>query len=152
MEVAGNERPAPAIWSQQLTPTGTALAAGPPSVLLTPSEPWQGGIVEGPDMAVSGGQYRLFYSANSWTTSDYAIGVANCSGPVGPCTEPSNTPLVTSQAGFSGPGGPSTFTDAQGTLWLAFHAWLPGAIGYPNSRLLFLRQVTVTAGGAAIGP
>jgi beta-xylosidase len=90
----------PAIWSQQLTPTGTALAAGPPSVFLTPSQPWQGGIVEGPDMAVSGGQYRHFYSANSWTTSDYAIGVANCSGPVGPCTEPSNTPLVTSQAGF----------------------------------------------------
>jgi hypothetical protein len=36
------------------------------------------------------------YSANSWTTSDYALGVANCSGPVGPCTEPSDTPLVKS--------------------------------------------------------
>jgi hypothetical protein len=38
----------------------------------------------------------------------------------------------------------------QGTLWLAFHAWLAGAVGYPNSRLLFLRPVTITAGGAAL--
>jgi beta-xylosidase len=142
----------PAIWSQQLTPDGTALAAGAPSVLLTPSQPWQDGVVEGPDMAVSGGQYRLFYSANSWKTSAYAIGEADCSGPSGPCTESSDQPLLTSQSAFIGPGGPATFTDAQGTLWMAFHAWLPGAIGFPNSRLLFLRPVTVTAVGAAIGP
>ncbi len=55
-----------------------------------------------------------------------AIGVANRTGPSGPCAESSDQPLLTSQAGFSGPGGPATFTDVQGTLWLAFHAWLAG--------------------------
>ncbi len=103
-------------------------------------------------MAVSGGQYRLFYSASSWRTAGYSIGVASCPGPSGPCTESSDRRLLTSEGAFSGPEGPATFTDANGSLWLAFHAWLPGAVGFPNSRLLFLRPVTVTAGGAAISP
>jgi hypothetical protein len=139
------------LWSQQLKPDGTGLVPGPPASLLTPTQPWQGGIVEGPNMLVSGGQYRLLYSANSWRTSAYAIGVADCTGPSGPCADVGQ-PLLTSQSRFSGPGGPATFTDTKGSLWLAFHGWQPGAIGYPHSRLLFLRPVTLTATGAAIGP
>ena len=55
---------------------------------------------------VSGGQYRLFYSANS-ANGRYAVGVANCNGPSGPCTDASTGPLLTSDAAVSGPGGPS---------------------------------------------
>jgi hypothetical protein len=136
----------PTLWSQQLTADGTALVPGPPSALLAPSQGWQGGIVEGPDMVVAGGQHLLFYSANNWKTGNYAIGVASCAGPVGPCAETSNHPLLGSQQGFSGPGGPSVFTDAQGTMRMAFHAWLPGKVGFPNSRVLFLRPITLSAG------
>lgn len=142
----------PALWSQQLSPDGTVPVDGTSATLLEPSQAWQGGVVEGPDMVVSGGRYRLFYSANSWRTSGYAIGVAECSGPSGPCTQAGDGPVLASDAGFSGPGGPTLFTDVQGTLWMGFHAWLPGAVGFPNSRLLFLRQVTITSGGAQIGP
>jgi len=142
----------PALWAQQLTPDGTALVPGPASELLTPSQAWQGGIVEGPDMVLSGGQYLLFYSANAWQTADYAIGVATCAGPLGPCTQAAGPPLLASQAGLSGPGGPSVFTDDTGSLWLAFHAWLPGRVGPPNSRDLFLRRITVTAGAVSLTP
>jgi hypothetical protein len=38
------------------------------------------------------------------------------------------------------------FTDKQGQLQMAFQAWLPGAVGYPHPRLLFIRQVDVTDG------
>jgi len=141
----------PTIWSQPLTANGTALAAGSPSALLTPGQGWQGGVVEGPDMVVSGSQYLLFYSANNWQTAGYAIGVADCSGPLGPCTEPTSQPLLASDQSMSGPGGPSVFADAQGNLWLAFDAWLPGKVGYPNSRPLFLRRITVTAGAVQVG-
>jgi beta-xylosidase len=141
----------PTLWAQQLTSDGTALAPGSPSALLTPSQSWQGGIVEGPDMFVSGGQYLLFYSANNWQTAAYAIGVANCTGPLGPCTESSNQPLLASQQTISGPGGPSVFTDDQGNLWMAFHAWLPGQVGYPNSRPLFLRRITISKGAVQVG-
>ena len=129
-----------------MTPSGTGLAAGTPTALLTPTQSWQGGVVEGPDMLVSGGQYQLFYAGNNWQTSAYAIGVATCSGPLGPCTDDSNQPLVASDSTMSGPGGPSVFTDTQGNLWIAFAAWLPGEVGSPNSRPLFLRRVTESGG------
>jgi beta-xylosidase len=145
-----NGQPA-TLWSQQLTPDGTALVPGQPSALLTPSLAWQGGVLEGPSMVASGGQVVLFYSANNWTTTDYAVGFADCAGPLGPCTEGSPQPLLATQPDFSGPGGPSVFADAQGSLWLAFHAWLPGKVGFPNSRVLFLRPVTINAGVPQIG-
>jgi hypothetical protein len=47
---------------------------------------------------------------------------------------------------MAGPGGPSLFSDQDGNLWVAFHAYLSTAVGYPNSRLLYLRQVTFSAG------
>jgi len=102
-------------------------------------------VIEGPFVLPWSGRYYLFYSANNWNSSNYAIGVAICQGPTGPCSKPLDHSIVVSQgAAMSGPGGPSLFTDTRGKLWIAFHAWLPSAVGYPNSRLLFLRQVTFT--------
>lgn len=140
------------LWSQQLTADATSLVAGTPSALLRPSRGWQHGTIEGPDMIAWGGQYLLFYSGSDWKTASYAIGYAICAGPLGPCTDQSSQPLAGSQAAFSGPGGPSLFADSGGTLWLAFHAWLPGSVGYPDSRPLYLRQVTISGGVPAIGP
>jgi beta-xylosidase len=147
---AGNQPPT--LWSQQLSPDGTTLVAGEATPLLTPSQGWQGGVVEGPSLVTTGGQYLLFYSANNWQTARYAIGVARCSGPLGPCAETSDRPLLASQPTFSGPGGPSVFTDVHGQLQMAFHAWLPGKVGYPNSRLLFIRPLTATGGVPSVGP
>ncbi len=138
------------LWSQQLAPDGTSMV-GAPASLLTPNQSWQGGTIEGPDMVLSGGQYVLLYSANIWQTADYAIGAARCAGPLGPCSQPAGPPLLASQSGLSGPGGPSVFADSQGTLWLAFHAWLPGKVGPPNSRDLFIRRLTITAGVPQVG-
>jgi hypothetical protein len=132
----------PTIWSQQLTADGTAVVGPGPAALLHPSQRWEGGVVEGPSVLLWSGRYYLFYSANNWDSADYAIGVALCQGPAGPCSKLFDHSFVSSQGTMSGPGGPSLFTDTQGGLWIAFHAWLPSAIGYPHSRLLFLRQVT----------
>jgi len=135
----------PAIWSQQLTADGTALAGQSPRILVQPTQSWEGGIVEGPFVVPWSGRYYVFYSANNWNSPDYAIGVAICQGPTGPCSKLLDHALVASQGAFSGPGGPSLFTDSQGELWIAFHGWLPTAVGYPNSRFLFLRPVTFDA-------
>ena len=140
------------IWSQRLSADGTALMGTGPTALMTPSQPWEGGVVEGPFVVPWAGQYYLFYSANDWRTAAYGIGVAVCSGPTGPCTKPLAGPLLGSQPNLSGPGGPSLFTDGQGGLWMAFHAWLPGAVDYPHNRLLFLRQVTFSGGLPAVQP
>jgi hypothetical protein len=143
-EASGGQRPT--IWSRQLSPSGTALAGGAPSALMRPTQSWQGGVVEGPSMLLWAGKYYLFYSANNWNSAHYAIGVAVCQGPTGPCSEPSPGPILGAQPAFVSPGGPSLFTDAQGQLWMAFHAYLPSAVGFPHSRLLFLRKVTFAQG------
>lgn len=142
----GSGQPA-TIWAQPLASSGTSMTPGSTaSVLLQPSESWEGTVVEAPDMWVDSGTYYLFYSGNKWNSSSYAEGVAICNGPLGPCYKPLDRPIYASQADLVSPGGASVFTDAQGDPWIAFHAYLPGAVGYPNARLLFLRRITFSGG------
>jgi hypothetical protein len=131
------------IWSQPLVPSGTSFVPGSnPTSLLVPDQPWEAGTVEAPDLVTTGGGYYLFYSGNDWNGGNYAVGVATCRGPLGPCSDASPNPILSSRSGIAGPGGESVFADAAGNFWIAFHAWLPGAVGFPNSRDLYLRRLT----------
>lgn len=134
------------IWSRPLNHDGTGVGLRPARPLLAPGQRWEDGVVEAPAMALVGGTYWLLYSGNDWNTASYAIGVARCAGPLGPCAKVRTTPMLRSQPGMSGPGSPALFTDAAGHLDMAFAAWLPGAVGYPHARLLFVRQVMVAGG------
>ena len=140
------------LWSQPLDPTGTAVAPGTaPTALLTPTQPWEAGVVEAPDLVLSGGRYLLFYSGNQWGTAAYGVGVAVCAGPAGPCTEPVPGPVLSAGPAFAGPGGESVFTDAEGATWIAFHAWIPGSVGYPNSRDLYVRRLDLSGPVPVVG-
>ncbi len=140
------------LWSQQLDPTGLAFAPGStPTTLLTPDRDWERGTVEAPDLVAAGGRYFLFYSGNDWNSATYAVGVATCAGPLGPCGDASPVPILSSGAGVAGPGGESVFTDTSGHFWIAFHAWVPGAVGFPNSRDLYLRQLDLSGAVPAVG-
>jgi len=143
----GGGQPA-TLWSEPLSADGTALVGQAPTRLLQPDERWQGGVVEAPDLVLHGGHYLLFYSGNDWNSANYAIGMAACRGPLGPCGDTSAQPLLATGQAFAGPGGEDVFTDQSGVSWLAFHAWVPGAVGYPHSRALYLRQLTFTAEGS----
>ena len=148
----GGGQPA-TIWAQALNGTGRAMAAGSsPVALLFPSQSWEGSVVEGPFMWSQAGAYYLFYSGNEWDTASYAEGVAACQGPLGPCTKVLSHPLYGSQPNLVGPGGASVFGDSRGNVWIAFHGWLPGAVGYPNARLLFLRMLTFVGGVPQVQP
>jgi beta-xylosidase len=132
------------IWSQPLVPSGTAFVpATNPTSLLAPDQPWEAGTVEAPDLVTTGGgHYYLFYSGNDWNSANYAVGVAACAGPLGPCNDASPNPILSAGSGLGGPGGESVFADSGGNFWMAFHAWVPGAVGFPNSRDLYLRRLT----------
>jgi hypothetical protein len=131
------------IWSQQLDPSGTSFVPGSnPTSLLVPDQPWEAGTVEAPNLITTGGRYYLFYSGNNWNSSSYAVGVAMCTGPLGPCSDASPHPILSSGPEVAGPGGESVFADTAGNFWIAFHAWVPGAVGFPNSRDLYLRRLT----------
>ena len=79
-----------------------------------------------------GSRWLLFYSANEWNTADYATGVAFCDSPVGPCTKSPHNPVLRSEGSILGPGAPSAFVDAGGSLRLAHHYWRAPHVGYPS--------------------
>ncbi len=151
--VGGDGQPA-TIWSEQLDPAGTGFAGGPgsaPTELIEADQPWEGGVVEAPDLVVDAGRYYLLYSGNNWDSADYGVGVATCTGPLGPCTKPQSAPILDSGPGMAGPGGESVFTDSSGATWIAFDAYAPGAVGYPNSRDLYLRPLNLSGAVPVVG-
>ena len=140
------------IWSEPLNPTGTAVAAGTtPTLLLVPDQPWEAGTVEAPDLVAADGHDLLFFSGNNWDSAGYAVGVASCTGPLGPCADLTRSPILSSGPGVAGPGGESIFTDTSGASWIAFHAWVPGAVGFPNSRCLYLRRIDLSGPVPVVG-
>jgi beta-xylosidase len=147
----GHGHPA-TIWSAPLDAAGTGFAASAPTELLSADLPWEAGVIEAPDLVLAGGRYLLFYSGNQWDSANYAVGVAVCRGPLGPCSDLSSQPILTSGPDMAGPGGEDVFTDADGNPWIAFHAWVPGAVGYPNSRALYLRQLNLSGAIPAVAP
>jgi beta-xylosidase len=141
----------PRIWSQRLTGDWTFLS-GTPTALLTVSQPWEGKVVEAPDMFQSGADYYLVYSGNNWDSSSYALGYAVCRSAVGPCRKPQNGPLLATHQNQAGPGSATVFQDVLGHLHVAYHAWTPGRVGYPGgARSLRLASLTVADGRLSIG-
>ncbi len=106
------------IYAQRLSSDGLSLV-GPSTVILTADQPWEGRIVEAPQMVLWNSRFWLFYSGNWFNEPSYAIGVAECAGPAGPCTKPSAQPFLASNAQGQGPGESSLFSDQNG-LWIVY--------------------------------
>ena len=96
------------IYSQELSADGRDLI-GQPAKILGPSQPWEGTIVEAPDMVEAWGTYWLFFSANWYYSTSYGIGVAACETPFGPCSDVSPKPFIGSNRQGLGPGEESVF-------------------------------------------
>lgn len=122
------------IWSRRLNRTATAFAPRSiPRNLLTTAQSWEGNVVENPSMVRYDGKIYLLYSANRYSTADYAIGYAVCRGPAGPCRRRAPGPLLATGGSVAGPGGPDVFVDRDGSLRMAYAAWDRGHVGYPSS-------------------
>ncbi len=116
------------IWSQQTTPDGMTML-GKPVQLIHETKPWEYDVVEGPLMWKHDGKYYLFFSGNDYGMNLYAIGYATCSGPLGPCTQAPENPIVKSKCSAAGPGGPTIATDSAGQDWMLYAAWPTSAVG-----------------------
>jgi GH43 family beta-xylosidase len=106
------------IYAQRLSPDGLSLV-GQPTEILQADQPWEGRIVEAPQMIAGGGHLWVFYSGNWFNQPDYAIGVAECDTPAGPCHKPFSHSWLGSNLQGSGPGEESLFTDPTGT-WIVY--------------------------------
>ncbi|HWD55078.1 MAG TPA: glycoside hydrolase family 43 protein [Acidimicrobiales bacterium] len=107
------------IYAQDLSGDGRTLV-GQPVKILGPSQPWEGTIVEAPDMIEAWGTYWLFFSGNWYYSSSYGIGVAACQSPLGPCADVNPAPLLTTNLQGSGPGEESLFVDGA-DVWLLYN-------------------------------
>ncbi len=109
------------MWSQPLSANGLRLV-GQPALLLQPDQPWEGTIVEAPDMVAVHGSYWMIFSGNWFNQPAYAIGAARCAGPLGPCLDVPQNPLLATNAQGDGPGEASLFADGAG-VWLLYSPW-----------------------------
>jgi beta-xylosidase len=142
------------ISAQPLSADGLSFATGSAPVELLASDQggrnWESPVIEGPAMVVGpDGIYDLLYSGGDYKTAGYAEGYATCgtSFPTTPCTRGTvrNPWLTTESTGDSeaGPGGASVFTDVNGNLLVAYHAWNPSAVNQvPPGRELHIRKLT----------
>lgn len=151
------------IWVQRLLPDGLRLS-GEAVPLVRNDQHWEWRVVEAPTMVRRpGGGYTLLFSANhfGWEAdqrfSNYAIGYAQCKGPMGPCTDAPENPILysyfTRGAGcLSGPGHPSVFGVGQRSF-IAFHAWAAtsGCRKAQEKRFLYIAPLSWKNGKPVIG-
>jgi beta-xylosidase len=131
-----------ALWIQELSPDGLTLV-GEPVMLIRRDQPWERPLIENPAMVKHNDKYYLFYSGNWWESHEYAIGYAVCETVMGPCEKPLDKPWFEFKPPVMGPGGEAFFTDKNGNLWMAYHAWTGANVGYPSGqRSLHIDLVT----------
>lgn len=121
------------IYVSRMNKTATGLAKKPKTTFLAKvKQSWEGSIVENPSMIRFKKKYYLFYSANSYASTRYAVGYMICKKWTGPCKRPRKKPLLRTKGSIAGPGGAAAFKDARGRLRLAYHAWTRDRVGYPS--------------------
>ena len=132
-----------ALWIQELSPDGMTLV-GEPVKLIERDQPWERPLIENPTMVKHNDMYYLFYSGNWWESHQYAISYAVCETVTGPCEKPLDEPWFEYEAPVMGPGGQTFFTDEEGNLWMAYHAWTGAEVGYSigGERSLHIDLVT----------
>jgi beta-xylosidase len=151
------------IWGQPLAPDGLSVA-GTPVELIRDDKPWEQKLVEAPSMVRSPAGYELFFSAAFFGWNDdqrlspYAMGYANCTGPLGPCTKSPENPILHSYydkaAGcLSGPGHQSVF-QVGNRSFVSFHAWeaTRGCHKADDKRMLYIAPIFWRDGKPQIAP
>jgi beta-xylosidase len=110
------------LYAQPLSGDGTELT-GAPARLASNDAGWEGGVVEAPTMWKHDGRYLLFYSGEAFDGELYAVGYATCDGPLGPCRDAAENPILKTACGAQGPGHQALVRDRAGATWIVYHAW-----------------------------
>jgi beta-xylosidase len=131
------------LWAAPLSVDGLSLTASP-TRLLDHDRGWEAPLIEAPSMVSWHGVYFLFYSANWWESPKYCVGYATAPAPLGPWEKATKErPWLMSEGEAQGPGGQEFFTDRDGALRMAYHAWVGEQVGYAagGRRALWLGRV-----------
>ncbi|WP_080905571.1 glycoside hydrolase family 43 protein [Parabacteroides sp. Marseille-P3160] len=79
-------------------------------------------VVEGPSVFKQDGIYYMMYSANGYTSQDYAVGFATANSPFGPWEKYAGNPILHKYMDLFGVGHGAPFYDKEGNRRYVFHA------------------------------
>jgi beta-xylosidase len=144
-KVDGNAvgKPTP-IEIQELAADGLSRL-GSATTLITNTLSWEGPLVEGPWMVEHAGEFFLFYSGNGYASSSYGVGVAKASSPLGPFTK-KGAPILSSKAGWAGPGHGSVLKGPSGDWVHVYHSWVAGKIQQSPGRIVLVDRIQWSGG------
>jgi beta-xylosidase len=113
------------IWCAELNDDLQSIKEETLTQCVKAEEPWEmilPKVVEGPSVIKKDGIYYLLYSANGYTSQDYAVGYAMSTSPMGPWKKYEGNPVLHRKDGLYGVGHGAPFVDLQGNMRYVFHA------------------------------
>ncbi|MDD4514091.1 glycoside hydrolase family 43 protein [Massilibacteroides sp.] len=115
-------------------------------------EPWElilPKVVEGPSIFKQDGVYYMLYSANGYTSQDYAVGFATSDSPYGPWVKYEGNPVLHKYAELEGVGHGAPFYDKDGKMHYIFHAHNSSTEVQP--RTSFIVDMSINDGIISLG-
>ncbi len=113
------------IWVAELEDDQITLKSETMHKCIHVSQPWEEiwpRVNEGAFVTKRNGVYYMTYSANSYESPFYGVGVATATNIAGPWTKYENNPVLQMPGELVGIGHSSMFTDKEGKLRIVFHA------------------------------
>jgi beta-xylosidase len=113
------------VWVAQLEKNLTDLKPETMRHCIHVSQPWEEiwpRVNEGPFVIKRNGVYFMTYSANSYESQLYGVGVATATNINGPWIKYQNNPILQKPGNLVGVGHHALFTDKDGKLRIVFHA------------------------------
>lgn len=133
------------VWSAQLGNDLKTMDQGTLKQHISVSQEWErvwGLVNEGPFVIKHNNLYYMTYSANSYESQRYGIGLATASSPEGPWTKYTGNPILQLPADLVGVGHNALFHDKDGKLKIVFHAHHSKDSIHP--RAMYIADVTWT--------
>ncbi|MDR1722535.1 MAG: glycoside hydrolase family 43 protein [Tannerella sp.] len=131
------------IWVAELEDNLTEIKPETMQACIHVSQEWEEvwpRVNEGSFVIKHNGVYYMTYSANSYESPFYGIGVATATSPFGPWKKYENNPIYQNVGELVGIGHSAMFTDKDGILHIVFHSHNSKVSIHP--RLMHISTVT----------
>ena len=142
----GNE-----IWMARLNEDLSTIVEGTERFCIGMGQDWEKvwpSVNEGPSVIERDGVYYMTYSANSYESPAYGVGVATASSPEGPWVKYDGNPVLQFCNSLEGVGHHALFKDAKGKDRIVFHSHnRPGQI---HPRIIHIGKFRIKKGKVVI--
>jgi xylan 1,4-beta-xylosidase len=139
--------PGQGIWAMRFSER-RLRAVGHAHALIAPTEGWEGGVTEGPDLVRRSDGYMLFYAGGHCCRPPctYGEGVARAPSLLGPYTKAPGNPLLAGNAAWKCPGHGTTIDLGAAGLFLLHHAYRADDV-LDRRRMTLLTRIDIGADG-----